>query len=117
MPRPASATDFSHEVEGIGTFVFGRRRMEDQLKIEVEYSRITEGVKPTPWLDNLATWLSTLRVLTVREPENFNAAELDPLDDDVYGKIHKVFLALRAKEDSFRRKPAPAGEGSGAAAV
>lgn len=115
MPRPASPTDFIVPVEGVGDFVFGRRKMADHLKIEVEYARITEGVLPTPWLDKLATWLATLRVLAVRVPEGFNIDELDPLEEETYAKLMKVHIALREKEGSFRRRPAPASEGSGQA--
>jgi len=115
MPRAAHNTDFNVDVEGVGTFVFGRRKMADHVKINVEYSRLTEGVEPTPWLYMVATWLSVLKVLTVRAPEGFVVDELDPLDDDTYGKLLKVHAALRAKEDSFRRGPSAAGEGGGQA--
>lgn len=116
MPRSASQTDFLVQVEGVGDFVFGRRKMADHLKINVEYARITEGVLPTPWLDTLSTWLATIKVMAVRVPEGFDLDEIDPLDDDTYAKLLKIHSAFRAKEDSFRRGPAPAVEGSGAPA-
>lgn len=115
MPRSASSTDFLVPVEGVGDFVFGRRKMADHLKINVEYARITEGVTPTPWLDTVASWIATLRVLAVRLPEGFDLDELDPLDEETYAKLLKINSALRAKEDSFRGKPQAAGEGSGQA--
>lgn len=117
MPRSASEKDFTVEVEGIGAFRFGHRKMADHLKIEVEYARITEGVAPTPWLDQLATWMATLKVLAVRVPEGFDLDELDPLDDATYKKISKVFLALREKEGSFRPGLAATVQGSGTPAV
>lgn len=115
MPRAASNTDFTVPVEGVGTFVFGRRKMADHIKVNVEYARMTEGVEPTPWLDMVATWLSVLKVLTVRAPEGFVVDELDPLDDETYGKLLKVHAALRAKEDSFRLGSKASGEGGGQA--
>lgn len=118
MPRPADSTDFLVRVEGVGDFVFGRRKMADHLKISVEHARITEGVTPTPpWLDSVATWIATIRVLAVRVPEGFDIDELDPLDDDSYAKLLKVNMALRAKEDSFRGRPAPAMPGGGEASL
>lgn len=115
MPRAANpATDFTVPVEGVGTFVFGYRDMKDQLRINVEYSRIVEDVTPTQWLDSLATALATLKVLTVRAPEDWSIDTMDPLDDEVYAKIFKVWGALRDQERSFRQKPQGAGSGAGA---
>lgn len=116
MPRAASDTDFVVDVEGVGAFVFGRRKMADHIKINVEYARLTEGVMPTPWLDTVATWLSVLKVLTVRAPEGFVVDELDPLDEETYAKLLKVHSALRAKEDSFRPGAKAPGEGARAPA-
>lgn len=110
MTRPAHKTDFPVDVEGVGTFVFGRRRMADEIRIHVEYSRLTEAVAPTPWLDSVATWLATLRVMMVRAPDGFVLDELDPLDDETYEKLLKTHAALVAKEASFRRGPAAKGE-------
>jgi hypothetical protein len=111
--RPASATDFSLPVEGVGTFVFAQRKMADHLRIHVEYSKITEGVMPTPWLDTFATCIATMRVLMVRAPEGFDLDELDPLDPKSEEKILLVRAALKEKEDSFRGGPKQAGQGGG----
>jgi hypothetical protein len=117
MPRTAQKTDFSVPVEGVGLFVFGRRTMADEIKIHVEYSRLTEAVQPTPWLDQVATWLATLKVLTVQFPEGFDLDALDPLDEDVYAKLLKVYAALTDKERSFRRGSGEAGKASGEATI
>lgn len=117
MARIAHNTDFNVDVAGVGTFVFGRRKMADHVKIQVEYARMTEGVEPTPWLDCLVTWLAVLKVLAVRTPDDFVVDELDPLDDDNYGKLLKVHAALRAKEDSFRPGKKTAVETGGQSAV
>ena len=109
MARTAQKSDFPIDVEGVGTFVFGRRTMADEIKMHVEYSRLTEAVPPTPWLDQVATWLSTLKVLTVRAPDGFDIEALDPLEEDTYIKMMRVHAALVEKERSFRLKP---GEGS-----
>lgn len=117
MPRSANPSDFTVPVEGVGEFVFGRRKMADHMKIEVEYARITEGVMPTPWLDKLATWQATIRILAVRVPDTFNMEEMDPLEEKTYADLSKVFFALREKEDSFRRGPQVQGQAGGAAQV
>lgn len=116
MARTAQKTDFSVPVDGVGLFVFGRRTMADEIKIHVEYSRLTEAVNPTPWLDQVATWLATLKVLTVQFPEGFDMETLDPLDEDVYAKLLKVYAALTEKERSFRRGAGKASEAGGQAA-
>lgn len=100
--RIESSSDFPVVVEGIGTFMFGYRKLADELRIQVEYARITEGVPATVWLFNLATYLSALRVLMVKAPNGWNLEELDPLDEETFILIERVFTALRAKEDEFR---------------
>lgn len=107
QPQP---TDFHVDVEGIGTFRFAKRNMRAELDINVEYSRYTQGIEtPTAYLDLVATWMSALKVLLVNGPAEFMDLDaLDPLDDETYEKLGKVYAALRAKEQSFRRKPAPA---------
>lgn len=106
--RTAGARDFTVEVPGIGNFRFGRRDMADQIAINVRYAEMTQGVQPTPWLDTVCTWIATLQVLCVTPPEGFaiEPKDIDPLDEDCYTKLLKVYAALVAKEGSFRRKPA-----------
>ena len=116
MARTPNATDFSVDVEGVGRFIFGRRKMADEMKIHVEYARMTEAVEPTPWLDSVATWLATLKVMTVMAPADFALDDLDPLDDEVYAKLMRTCLALAEKERSFRRKPNEESQAGGAPA-
>jgi hypothetical protein len=104
--RAPSTSDFHLDVEGVGTFVFARRTMRDELRISAEYSRLTEGVlTPTPYLDTVAGWMATLKVLTVKCPHNWDPETMDPFDTDTEEKILKVYGALRVKEGSFRKKP------------
>ncbi len=110
--RTPSETDFSVKVEGVGAFVFGRRKMRDEIAIQVEYARMIDGAPPTDWLALVAGWLAALKVLTVRAPAGWDLDEMDPLDDDTYAKLAKVHAALTDKERSFRRKPANGGEAS-----
>ena len=114
--RAASSSDFTINVEGIGEFVFARRTLRDEMRIAAEYSRLTEGtLTPTPWLELVAGWVSTLKVLTVRAPAGFDDFDaLDPLDEDVYASLSSIHRALREKEGSFRKRPDQAGKASGA---
>jgi hypothetical protein len=117
MTRLPKASDFTVDVDGVGTFTFGRRTWADELAIQVEYARILGGVPPTMLLDRMATWTAVLKTLIVRAPEGFDFETIDPLEMEDYTKVSRVFDALNEKENSFRRKPAQGGEGSGAAAA
>lgn len=112
--RDPSKTDFHVDVDGVGHFIFCRRTMRDEMRIAAEYSRFTEGVaQPTPFLDSVAGWISTLNVLTVQMPYDWNPEAMDPFDDETHSKILKVYGALRAKEASFRAPKAAEGKDSG----
>lgn len=105
---------FAVPVEGIGTFQFRHRTMRDELRIGAEYSRLTEGVEqPTKWLADMAEWISTLKVLTVDAPEDWNIDDLDPLDPETYKKLIAVWNALRKKENFFRKGTGQGGQASG----
>lgn len=118
MPRQSNpTTDFSVTVEGVGRFVFGHRKMGDELEIQREYARMIDGVTPTDWLATVAGWLAALKVLTVSAPAGWNLDELDPLDEATYSKLHNVHHALREQERSFRRQPTAPGQAGGAGAV
>ena len=104
------------EVDGVGVFHVAKRTMRHEFRIQAEYSRLTEGVDtPTPNLEIMAAIFSVLKVLIVKAPDGWNLDAIDPLDQDEYAKLIRVHSAVRAKEDSFRRKPGQAGAGTGAA--
>lgn len=113
MARRPHITDYHVQVEGIGQFTFARRKLADEVSIQVEYARILDGVQPTEWLALVGGCLSALRVLTVRAPEDWDIDELDPLEDESYAKLMQVHAALVSKERSFRRKPTDTGEADG----
>lgn len=108
-------TTYSVTVDGVGTFTFAKRSMRSNLAVAAEYSRLTEGVEnPVPFLDTVATWMSTLKVLTVNAPDGWVLDDMDPEDTDTYARLGKVYSALRGKEDSFRRGANPVGPPTGA---
>lgn len=114
MPRTPQTTDFTVPVDGIGTFTFGRRKMRDEIAIQVEFARLIDGVEPTAWLQAVCGWLSVLKVLTVRAPDDWDLETADPLDDETYAKLSRVYESLVEKERSFRRGSKLAGEAGGA---
>lgn len=116
MSRRPQPSDFIVDVEGVGSFTFAKRTMKDEIDIQVEYARLIQGVEPTEWLSRVGGWISTLKVLTVRAPDKWDLDDMDPLDEKVYEDMLLVYLALRAKEDSFRRKPGAGSEKGGQAA-
>ena len=117
MARISKATDFTVKVDGVGTFTFGRRGMREEIDIQREYAAILDGVQPTGWLEVVGGWMSAFKVLTVRAPEGWDIEAMDPLDNDTYARMKRVYDALSDKELSFRRKPGADGEGSGAPAA
>lgn len=114
MSEMASPNEFTVSVEGIGSFTFAYRKMRHELSIAAEFSRICEGVEtPNAFLNTVGDWISTLRVLTLQAPDGWDLDELDPLDSDDYGRLFRVYSALRAKEDSFRGRAVKTGEEAG----
>jgi hypothetical protein len=106
--RTAKETDFNVEVEGFGTFVFGRRTKEDVFKIRSRYNVLTEGNYAADGrvADIGALGYVTLQTLLVSAPESFNLETMDPImDDDFVTKILKVYGAFSAREQSFRPQP------------
>lgn len=114
MSRRPQETDYTVTVEGVGSFTFGRRTMRDEFAIQVEYARIIEGVEPTVWLQTMGGWVSTLRVLTVRAPSDWDVDGMDPTEDESYAKIRLVYETLLEQERSFRRGSAVASKAGGA---
>lgn len=117
MRNPGN-NDYSVTVEGIGTFTFARRKLSDELRVQAEHSRIIDGVdQPTEWLHSLATWMATLRVLMVTGPAGWDLEELDPIEPETFEQISSVYAAMRAKENSFRKKSGKGSEGASQADV
>lgn len=100
--RLSKPTDFYETVEGVGRFRFGRRMLADELQIQRKYAEYVGGVEPTAWLAMLGEYLSTLIVLTVEAPEGWDIDNMDPLDNETYAKLARVFTALREREERFR---------------
>lgn len=115
MTRPASPNDFSVEVEGLGTFIFGRRTGRDRFRIAAEFHRLTEGQDVGDSEFGLATEaFVTVKQLLVDGSADITAMlDLDapaPVDPDADSKMLRVFFALRQKELSFRPGAKQGGE-------
>lgn len=117
--RAPSSTDFTVNVENIGEFSFAQRQMRDELKIQAEFRRLTEGLDdPGDDLEMVARIMSVLKVLMVMAPTEQwqDLDKLDPLEPDTYACLIRIYDALRDQERSFRRKPEQGGATSGPAA-
>lgn len=118
MTRISKPTDYTVTADGIGTFTFGRRNnMRDELDVQREYSSILRGVTPTVWFDTLANWFAIFRVMTVHAPDGWDLEAFDPMADDTYAKLQRVYDAMSEKESSFRSDNAAPSQGGGAAPV
>jgi hypothetical protein len=111
-------------VDGLGVFTFAHRSMRNQIAIECEYSRLTEGLHiPTAFLGNLAQMVADLSVLTVGAPKDWgktpdgkptsDVSEMDAFDPETLVKIQKVWSALGDKEAEFRSRQSAAKTGEG----
>lgn len=92
------------EVEGVGRFVFHKRRIADQVRIEADAQRMTGGPIDDVDLQNVAIAAATLKALAVEAPEGWDVDALDPLDRADTEKLWGVYRALREAEGRFRRQ-------------
>ena len=109
------------EVPGVGSFEIRRRAMAVSIAVTAEYNRLTEGQDVvSDFFGRFCTVYATLKVLIVSGPRGWDLDEMDPDDEQSYETMNKVFAAIRAQEDSFRRgisaERQSAGEGSGGVA-
>src|SRR6185312_14260741 len=114
MARAAHKEDFTVDVEGIGTFKFGRRTQRDVYKIRGLYSKLTgDNWKEDGTVGDMEAWMySMLEVMTVEFPDNFSLSKLDPLSDpENDDRLSLVYMALRQKELSFRAGAQKEGSG------
>lgn len=106
-PNQDPLMPFILKVEDIGTFTFAPRTLGNQIKIECEYCRLTEGMLGvTTFLSNLAQYVADLSILVVSGPPGWsNRQEIlakDACDPETFAKIEKVWSALSDKEAEFR---------------
>lgn len=108
MARAAAPGDFQVQVDGLGSFTFGKRTMRDQFAIHAEYARLTEGVESPTWFAvEFSEIFAALKVLTVVAPVGWDIESIEP-EDASLAQMKSVHAALCAKEADFRRKPGAA---------
>ncbi|WP_431860130.1 hypothetical protein [Azospirillum sp.] len=98
MDRTHSVT-----VDGVGTFVFRRRAMRDQIRIEADAVRILGGPIEDDGLRSWALAMATLAALTVSAPDGWDLDTIDPLDEGATAKVLMVYGRLRETEEKFRK--------------
>lgn len=112
---------FPLPIEGMGQFIFRRRRLGLDIKISVERARMSEGVALDPYTATFVNAIAELKHLLVEAPEGCDIQpgeldDLDTFDDEMHGRVLKVWSALVDKEQTFRKRTrAPLqGDGEGA---
>jgi hypothetical protein len=99
------SSQFVEPVEGIGTFTFARRNMRLEIKSAVERKRLSEGEELDGFTALFVEAVADLKVLIVEGPDGWSPSQIDdmnPFDDATYGRVLKVWSALRGKEETFR---------------
>ena len=101
--QPVAGRTYPLEVEGVGRFVFRKRRVPDQVRIEAAAIRMTGGPIDDAELENFCLAYQTLLALTVEAPAGWDLEEIDPLDREQTGRMWGAYEALRAEEARFRK--------------
>lgn len=94
---------FPLDVENVGHFVFRKRRIPDQIKIEAAARRMLDGSIEDSDLYNICLAYQTLSLLVVKGPDGWDLDEMDPLNREDTDKLWAVWNALRAEEARFRQ--------------
>lgn len=110
---------YTIDVPGIGEFVFHRRSMRDQIRIEADQERLLGGESEgfSDGLRIISEAMATLVVLTDESPEGWSVEKADPLDPDTTQDLIKVWEAFRAEERRFRKETPDDGAGDRAGGV
>lgn len=106
MARNPAPGDFSVEIDGIGSFVFGRRTPRDAFRIRGEYDKLTGANYDDDgnMRDVTALAYATVSVMAVSVPDGFDLQKLDPVVNDEWESIvFRVFGGFREKELTFRQ--------------
>lgn len=104
--RKPSDNDFFIELDGVGTFRYGRRNYGDRIRIRAEFLRLTKGLEiDDDDLTTTAAIVAAHKVLCVEAPPGWEDLEtIDMIDNpEAEEKVVELFLLLREKEDSFRK--------------
>ncbi len=112
----APSRTFPLDVPDVGRFVFRRRRLIEQIRIEAEVDKVLSGEAASKELENALFAYLTLQVLTVSAPDGWDLEEIDPLDAAHTDRMWKVWGALRDQEAAFRQGPRIDGVAEGAGA-
>lgn len=114
------AAHYTVDVEKIGSFVFRRRTMRDELRIASEVNKLTDGEETSEDFGRTAYIFACLGVLTVQAPDGWDLMGMDPLEQGSFDKVALVYGRMREREDFFRNernadaRPASKGDGTDA---
>lgn len=111
-----SSKTYPVNVPGVGDFVFKKRDLQAQVRIQAESSRMLGGPVDDPDLRRFANVVQTLVALAVTAPADWKPLEADPLEPEQTERLWLVHDAMRDAEERFRKGPEAAREGLGAPA-
>lgn len=101
--RKSAHTDFSVPVDGVGTFVYGRRTLGDSMKIRARFLELVGANADDIELAATASAVATHEVLCVSAPKGWeDLLQLDGIDNDNAAKVFDLFAKVGEQEDSFR---------------
>jgi hypothetical protein len=116
--RQAKDTDFFIELEGVGSFRYGRRTFGDNIKIRSKIAEIKQGKEIDDLDFDVYSAISAAHsVLCVSAPKEWEDIEAVILDSFTEPKIFELFHQVKEKEDSFRGRNAKESEGRSEAAL
>lgn len=90
-------------VPDLGDFIFRKRKVPDQIRIQADALRLMGGPCEDPDLVDVSMAWATLKLLQVSAPAEWDMDKMDPLDRDDMDKMWKVWRALRDEEVKFRK--------------
>ncbi len=92
-------------VENIGEFEIKPDSARVSIALDVEYTRLTEGVENLPQqLMFVCNILATLKCRIAKSPDSWNPYEMDPFDEDTVKQANDVYLAIKDLDRLRREK-------------
>lgn len=113
--REPKDTDFFINLDGVGTFRYGRRTFLDRTQIRSRYLHYVKDldVLNDPELSAYASIIAVHKVLCVEAPKGWDDIEDIILDEKTDKQIFELFRMVAEQEELFRPNPDGASEDPG----
>lgn len=102
--RKPSENDYTVELEGVGSFVYGQRTIGDFLAIRRRFTELTDGSED-PYVTTIASITAVHERMCVSCPEGWENLMDMPLSgrNDIIQKLLELDRLIGEKENSFRQ--------------